>query len=279
MSFFDDTPAWWPSPTTAEPPSGVIVATVNYNTKPMIARLLWSLYHFLGDELRSVLVVDNGSADGSVEMLRAVADAGLCELIVNSHNRQHGPGLSQAVSHLAQAQQTQTGPHPWLWLLDSDCVIARTDAATGAIAAAVEADAALVGEAFWNRWNAQNQFGGFSLLLDPARVWQEVIGVIPDGGDPIGEFEKSCVAQRVPRLSFPFTQNGYLIHRGRSTLAAVRERAEAENPLYEWAQDHYEAHFQEAPNGEVRYAELVEEFEQQVPDLAADALIRACRGK
>lgn len=245
----------------------------------MIAHLLWSLYRFLGDELRSVVVVDNGSADGSVELLRAAAEAGLCELILNPHNRHHGPALSQAISHLAQAQQTQTGPQPWLWLLDSDCVVARSDAASAAIAVATEQNAALVGEAFWNRWNNRNQFAGFSLLLDPAQVWRAVVGGIPDGGDPIGEFEQACVADGVPRVSFPFTREGYLIHRGRSTLAAVRERAEVENPHYEWAQTHHAAHFQEAPNAEARYAELVAEFEQQVPELTADALVRACRRK
>ncbi len=264
MSSLGDTPIWWPAPATAEPPSGVVVATANYNTKPMIARLLWSLHRFLGDELRGVVVVDNGSADGSVDLLQAVAAAGLCKLIANPRNIHHGPALSQAVSHLAQAQQSQSTPRPWLWLLDSDCVIARADVATRAVTAAVEANAALVGEAFWNRWNAQNQFAGFSLLLDPARVWRAEVGPIPDGGDPIGEFEKSCVAQGVPRLSFPFTQDGYLIHRGRSTLAAVRERAERSNPLYEWAQTHHEAHFQEAPDAEASYTGLVKEFDEQV---------------
>ncbi len=196
--------------------------------------------------------------------------------------RHHGLGLSQAVSHLAQAQPTQiqaqpqTGSRPWLWLLDSDCLVARPDAATAAVAAAVAQNAALVGEAFWNQWNNRNQFAGFSLLLDPVRVWRAEIGPIPDGGDPVGDFEQSCVEKGVPSVSFPFTREGYLIHRGRSTLAAVRERGETATPLYEWAQTHYEAHFQEAPNAEARYAELTEEFEQQVPELTADALIQAC---
>lgn len=272
----NDIPVWWPASITPAPPSGVVVASVNYNTRPMIARLLWSLYRFLGDELRSVVVVDNGSADGSVELLQAAAEAGLCELILNPQNGHHGPGLSQAVSHLAQAAQSQTGPRPWLWLLDSDCVVARPDAATAAVAAAVEQNAALVGEAFWNQWNNRNQFAGFSLLLDPAQVWRAEVGAIPDGGDPIGDFEQACVENGVPRFSFPFTRAGYLIHRGRSTLAAVRQRAEVENPLYEWAQTHHEAHFQEAPNAKARYVELTQEFEQQVPELTADALIQAC---
>jgi len=55
--------------------------------------LLWSLYRFLGPELRSVVFVDNGSSDGSSEILQACARAGLCELILNSTNRYHGPGM------------------------------------------------------------------------------------------------------------------------------------------------------------------------------------------
>lgn len=268
---------WWPLSTTPEPPSGVVVASVSYNTKPLIALLLWSLRKFLGDELRSVVVVDNGSSDGSVELLRAAADAGLCELLLNRQNRHHGPALSQAISHIAHAQHSLTSPRSWIWLLDSDAVVARADAATHAIDAANAANAALVGEGFWNRWNAADTFAGFSLLFDPAPVWQKEVGVIPDGGDPIGEFEKACRANGLSALSFPFSRDGYLIHLGRSTLAAVRQRNETSNPLYEWAQSHYQPHFQEMPSAQARYAALVNEFNQQVPELRADALIRACQ--
>ncbi len=277
MSTNNDNPVWWP-PASSEPPAGVVIASVNYNTKPLIAQLLWSVYRFLGDSVRSVLIVDNGSTDGSVELLQEVAASGLCELIVNPQNRHHGPALSQALSHLAQTQPSRSERRPWIWLLDSDCLIARADAATTAIDAALEAQAALVGESYWNRWNNDYRFSGFSLLLDPAQVWNAEIGPIPDGGDPIGEFEKACRAHGVPGLAFPFTKEGYLIHLGRSTLAAVRQRAETENPLYEWALDHHEPHFQEVSDAQSRHAALVSEFNEQVPTLDADALIRACRG-
>lgn len=270
-------PVWWPSLTAAESPSGVVVASVNYNTKNLIALLLWSLYRFLGDELRSVVIVDNGSSDGSVAMLQAVADAGLCELIINQQNRHHGPALSQALTYLSHQHQQLVGVRPWIWLLDSDCVIARMDAATSVVSAASKAKAVLVGESYWNRWNARHQFSGFSLLLDPAKIWRAEIGVIPDGGDPIGEFEQSCRQQNVSCLAFPFTEDSYLIHRGRSTLAAVRELAETSNPHYEWAQNHYEPHFQEVPAAQARYTQLISEFNRDVPDLNADALIRACK--
>jgi len=62
---------WWPSTNPSIDSSGVVVATVNYNTKRLVSMLLWSLYRLLGSELRSVVVVDNGSSDGSTEILQA----------------------------------------------------------------------------------------------------------------------------------------------------------------------------------------------------------------
>ena len=64
---------WWPSTNPSLDPSGVVVVTVNYNTKRLVSMLLWSLYRFLGSELRSVVAVDNGSSDGSTEILQACA--------------------------------------------------------------------------------------------------------------------------------------------------------------------------------------------------------------
>ncbi|MEZ4863672.1 MAG: hypothetical protein R3C14_20290 [Caldilineaceae bacterium] len=46
-----------------------------------------------------------------------------------------------------------------------------------------------MGESYWNRWNNDYRFSGFSLLLDPAQVWRPETGPISNGGDPIGDFE------------------------------------------------------------------------------------------
>lgn len=76
---------------------GVAVVTVNYNTRGLVALLLWSIYRTLGGQVRSVIVVDNGSSDGSRSLLEGCRDAGLCELIANDANRYHGPALNQAM--------------------------------------------------------------------------------------------------------------------------------------------------------------------------------------
>lgn len=280
MSHTEINEFWWPALSSTSPPSGIVVVSANYNTKPLIAQLIWSLYRFLGPELRSIVIVDNGSTDGSVELLRALAEAGLCQLLANEQNRNHGPALSQGISHLARQHATaEAGECPWIWLLDSDCLIARADAATDAVAAATAAGAALVGQPYWNPWHNEERFSGFSLLLDPARAWRADLGPLPDGGDPVGDFVQAARAQGVPTHPFPFTVDGYLIHLGRSTLAGIYQRGETSNEFYEWAQEHHDPHFQDAPHGQAQHAALIAEFEQQVPDLRAELLMQACQEK
>ena len=140
MTTSEERVLWWPITDVAIEPYGVTVVTVNYNTRRLVSMLLWSVYRFLGSELRSVVVVDNGSSDGSTEILQACARAGLCEAILNDTNRYHGPGMSQALSHCAS--RAVDGDRPWLWLLDSDCVVARPDAGADQVAAIIRTSVA-----------------------------------------------------------------------------------------------------------------------------------------
>src|SRR5438477_3875382 len=117
MTTSEERVLWWPITDVAIEPYGVTVVTVNYNTRRLLSMLLWSLYRFLGSELRSVVVVDNGSADGSIEILQACAHAGLCEPILNRTKRYHGPAISQALSRCAS--HAGKGDRPWVCLLDS----------------------------------------------------------------------------------------------------------------------------------------------------------------
>ena len=268
---------WWPSADPSLEPSGVVVVTVNYNTKRLVSMLLWSLYRFLGSELRSVVAVDNGSSDGSPEVLQACARAGLCELVLNDTNRYHGPAISQALSHCASRFPGTHGHRPWIWLLDSDCVVARPDAATAAMSAAKDAGAALLGEAAWNTWHADTRLCGYSLLIDPARAWRPDIGPFVEGGDPVGDFEQSCRRLRVPIATFPFTASGSIVHLGRGTLAGVYERRETSNVFFDWAADHHEPHFQQVPQAPATYPALREEFDVAVGDLQPGQLVNACR--
>ena len=259
--------------------SGVAVATVNHDTAELVALLVWSLYRVLNtNALSDIVVVDNGSSDGSAELLAGMAEAGLCQLVVNETNRQHGPGVNQALAQLAE-RANDTGQAPaWVWLLDSDCVLARPDALDSALRRATTAGAAVIGESQWDPWHGVKRFGSHCLLVDPSRTWREPIVVFEAGGDPSFGFLTSCQAAGLALAEFGFLSDGYVIHRGRGTLARLVEAEERSNPLYGWAVEHHEAHFGGVTGAAERYEQLLTRFRDEVPRLDAETLVPACSG-
>jgi hypothetical protein len=95
--------------------------------------------------------------------------------------RQHGLGLNQEISWLASRPEPLPG---WIWILDSDVVAAHPHVFSAALAAADRQKAALVGERQWDPWHQSWSLGLYSLLMDPAQVWQRGIGPFADGGGP-----------------------------------------------------------------------------------------------
>jgi hypothetical protein len=161
----------WPRRDATAPEGRPGIVVVNYNTRRLVAQLIYSLYRTLRPPAFSLVVVDNGSTDGSTELLSAVAAAGLCDLIANPDNRDHGPGLNQGMSYLAQATQRDGAvPIGYVWLLDSDCVVLRPDALSAPCAVMRDTGAALVGQRGYDTSDEDELLGLHSLLLDPAQV-------------------------------------------------------------------------------------------------------------
>jgi glycosyltransferase involved in cell wall biosynthesis len=262
---------WWPD--AEEEAARVTVVTVSYNTRDLTALLLWSLHRVLEWRALDVVVVDNGSTDGSAELLAQARDAGLCDLIANDANVSHGPALNQALSWLAGRR----GPSAqWAWVLDSDCVIARPDTLQGALSVVEGSDPALVGEPGWDPWHQCETLGLYSLLLRPSRVWQPPVTPFSAGGNPIHDMLMSARAAGLVTKPFGFTAEGYVIHRGRGSLAAVAANEERTNPLYAWACDHSEPHFNNVPGARQKYRDLLAAFRSDLGIVTGDSLVRSC---
>lgn len=253
---------------------GIVV--VSYNTRRLTAQLIYSLYRTLRPPAFHLVVVDNGSADGSAELLSAVAEAGLCDLIRNPENRYHGPGLNQGMSRLAELHGSGAVPITAVWVLDSDCVVLRPDALSAPCAVMRETGAALVGQRGYDTSEADELLGLHSLLLDPTQIWRPGIPPFQDHGSPSEALQRSCAQAGLVAVDFPFTRGGYIVHVGRGSLRELLAAGERTNRHYEWATTHHEPHFALEPTAPTAYAAFQTAFARDVPTLDPASLVRAC---
>jgi hypothetical protein len=264
----------------AETEARIAVVSANHNTRLLIAQLIYSLYtRCRQPQLARVFVVDNASTDGSKDLLLRMVDAGLCEVILNDEQRYHGPALNQAMNWLAeqQAGTVHNRSVDYVWILDSDCVIIRDDTLSNAILALRQSRAALGGQKSANRWHSEETIGLYSLLTDPVQVWREPIPSFEQMGEPSLSLQLGCARAGLSSIDFPFTRDGYIVHRGRSTLSEVLARREIDNEYYDWAVEHHLPHFNTEPGATDLYRQFQDEFVATCCDESNDeAVVLAC---
>ncbi len=269
----------WPTDASEGRRVGIVVA--NFNTRRLIAQLVYSLYRVLGaHEFTQLVIVDNASTDGSQELLGALHDAGLLHLIRNRRQRYHGPALTQGISWLARRQGREL--IDYVWVLDSDVIVLRPDTVRDALGVFDRTDAAAVGQRLgdpgYNRLlqNNAEMLNPCSLLLDPARIWRDPIPPFLEDGAPSTALQVTADELGLRLVEFPFVEDGYLLHLGRGTLREIADRGDEANRYYAWALEHQEYHYGGRADGRELLASFTALFDAEVGDLTQDALVAAC---
>ena len=277
----------WPRTTDhvggSPPRLGIVV--VNFNTARLISQLLFSLYRILGrSEFTIVVVVDNGSTDGSRQILESLAAAQLIQLVANADQQYHGPALNQGISWLANRQESADPADQiqYVWTLDSDVVVLRCDTARDALGGFDGTGAAAVGQIQDNPMtrramrNNPAMLSPFSLILDPVQIWQPSIPPFLEGGSPSIGMQVAADADGLRLVSFPFVERGYLIHLGRGTLRAVAESRDTTNRYYAWAAGHNEPYYMGQEGAASAYQRFCEVFDEEVGELTPERVTAAC---
>jgi hypothetical protein len=267
----------------SRPRLGIVV--VNFNTARLISQLLFSLYRILGrSEFTIVVVVDNGSTDGSREILESLAAAQLIQLVANADQQYHGPGLNQGISWLANRQESADPADQvqYVWSLDSDVVVLRRDTARDALGAFEGTGAAAVGQIQDNPVtkravrNNPSMLSPFSLILDPVQIWQPSIPPFLEDGAPATGMQVAADADGLRLVSFPFVERGYLIHLGRGTLRTIAESRDTTNRYYKWAAGHNDPYYMGQEGAPSMYQRFCELFGEEVGDLTPEGVTAAC---
>jgi hypothetical protein len=261
------------------------IVVVNFNTARLISQLLFSLYRILGrSEFTIVVVVDNGSTDGSRQIFESLAAAQLIQLVANADQQYHGPGLNQGISWLANRQESADPADQirYVWSLDSDVVVLRRDTARDALGAFEGTGAAAVGQIQDNPVtkravrNNPSMLSPFSLILDPVQIWQPSIPPFLEDGAPATGMQVAADADGLRLVSFPFVERGYLIHLGRGTLRTIAESRDTTNRYYKWAASHHDPYYMGQEGAPSMYQRFCELFGEEVGDLTPERVTAAC---
>jgi glycosyltransferase involved in cell wall biosynthesis len=268
----------WPLGLDVADDTPVGIVAVNYNTRDLIAQLIYSLYRRVRCPRFELVVVDNCSTDGSRELLGELAEAGLCTSLFNREQRYHGPGLNEGIDHLARHQATlaKRDRLRYIWVLDSDCVVMEENALAGAVEVMRQTGAGLVGQRFFDEWQQRDVLALHCLLLDPSLVWQSGVTRLEEEGSPSEALQHSAASAGIVSAEYPFTRNGSIIHVGRGTLRMVARSGDRSNRYAAWARDHQEPHFNLEESTPDRYQRFLEEFRTDVGDVSGQSLIRGC---
>ena len=249
------------------------VVMVSYNTIAVTGQAIYGLLRNIRTPPLRLVVVDNASTDGSAELLTELARAGLCEVIVNGEQRYHGPALTQAMDHLAATQTAERRVGP-VCVLDSDCIVLRSDTLSAGIELMASTGAGMVGQWSVDRWHRPGDLLGLHcLLLDPAQVWREPVVPFEEDGSPSRRLQESARQLGVTVAELPFTRDGYVVHLGRTTLRGVLRHDARANRYFDWARTHAEPHFMDEPAAPGRYAAFLREFTDTVGQPTAEHLI------
>jgi hypothetical protein len=205
----------------------VALITVNCSTSRVLKLMLATLseQHDRAAVDRLV-IVDNDSRDGGLAFLLALeARMPSMTLVIRRWFPTHAHGMRAGVAALRRAEHTRSPADRagYLLFVDPD-VIWRDPTALGRLLQAVRTeDAVLAGE--WRTGANRQPDIQASFVLVRRDAYDDPATAPPiDGGAPLYRMERSIVDRGLATVDFPANRAGYVLHRGRTAVAAAAGR-------------------------------------------------------
>jgi hypothetical protein len=246
----------------------IAIVTVNASTTRYVKLMLLTLseQHHLDGLMREIVIVDNRSRDGGLPFLRALATRVECVRLVEVHTfANHGRGMRAGVRALTSDANV-------VLFCDPDMVWRNPETLLDLAAVITAHDAAVAGEPRGNGRNPDIQASFLAVrrdVLDRRDVRPPV-----NHGSPLFWLQEDVVQAELTVVQFPSNHGAYILHRGRTAVAATREYRPRRS--YATAATRF-PHFMGVPDGaliwdeiEARHAALLDgEAELELVELLA----------
>jgi len=245
------------------------VVTVNASTTRYVKLMLLTLseQQHVADLLREIVIVDNDSRDRGVAFLRPLADRVESIRLVQLRTfRNHARGMRAGLRALTRDANL-------VLFCDPDVVWRNPETLLDLAAVMTAHGAAIAGEPRGGHANPNVQASFLAVrrdVLDRRDVRPPV-----NHGSPLLWLQGDVVKAGLTVMQFPSNHGGYILHRGRTAVAATREFTPHRS--YATAATRF-PHYMGVPGGETiwaeieaRHAALLEpESEPQLLDLLAE---------
>jgi hypothetical protein len=248
------------------------IVTVNASTTRYLKLMLLTLseQHHLRELLFEISIVDNGSRDGGLPFLRALEQQVEAVRLLELHTfKNHARGLRAGTRVLTPDANV-------VLFCDPDVVWRNPDTLLELAASIAAHDGAIAGEPRGtDPANPDIQASFFAVRRDVLE--RRDVRPPVNHGSPLLCLQHDVVKAGLIVVQFPSNHGGYILHRGRTAVAATREFTPRRS--YATAPTRI-PHYMGVPNGhliwaeiEARHAALLEpDAEPQLLDVLADRL-------
>ena len=193
------------------------IVTVNASTTRYTKLMLLTLSEQQGLELLSeIVLVDNGSRDGGVPFLRALTQRVDRVRLVELHSfKNHARGMRAGVRHLTTDANV-------VLFCDPDVVWRNPETLLDLAAVTVAHDGAVVGEPRGANPTNPDIQASFLAVRRDVLARRDVRPPVNHGW-PLLWLQADVVKAGLTVVQFPSNHGGYILHRGRTAVAATRE--------------------------------------------------------
>lgn len=199
--------------------------TVNFSTTYYLKLMLLTLCKQNNlQKIYRIIIVDNNSRDGGVSFLERLDDAvERVHLVKNNFMSTHARGLRKGVAFLDKYESSKM-PHMKsniLLICDTDIIFRNSETLNDLAATFTQKDTAFAGELRHNLYPYPEAQASFFAVRRDCYAREDVAPFVHHGA-PAYWMQRSLWKTGLHLADFPSNHGNYILHRGRSGVAAAR---------------------------------------------------------